>query len=112
MKCKKIEVANESPILKRRRWLHVDKVTCWELVIEAQLMVDVASHCHIERNMDENNANEGSEQKHWDIWCDLSYLHFLQTESLPLDINEKKIMWIKNECKTIYGRKITCGSDR
>jgi len=63
MKCKKIEVANESPILKRRRWLHVDKVTCWELVIEAQLMVDVASHCHIERNMDENNANEGSEQK-------------------------------------------------
>jgi len=49
----KIEVANESPILKKRRWLHVDKVTCWELVAEVQLMVDVASRCDIERSIDE-----------------------------------------------------------
>jgi hypothetical protein len=68
----KIEVANESPILKKRRWLHVDKVTCWELVVEVQLMVDVASHCDIERSIDENNVDEGSEQKHRKIWCDFS----------------------------------------
>ncbi len=61
----KNEVANESPILKKRRWLHVDKVTCWELV---------ASHCDIERSIDENNVDESSEQKHQDIWCDLSCL--------------------------------------
>lgn len=60
----KIEVANESPILKKRKWLHVDKVTCQELVAEAQLMVGVASRCEIERSINENNVDESNEQKH------------------------------------------------
>jgi hypothetical protein len=70
----KIKVANESPILKKRRCLDVDKVTCWELVVETQLMVDVALCCDIVRSIDENCADEGSEQKHRHIWCDLNYL--------------------------------------
>jgi hypothetical protein len=70
----KIKVANEFPILKKIRCLEVSKVTCWELVVETQLMVDVASRCDIVRIIDENCADEGSEQKHQHIWCDLSYL--------------------------------------
>jgi len=44
------------------------------LVVEVQLMVGVASCCDIEKSIDENNVDEGSEQTHQDIWCDLSCL--------------------------------------
>jgi hypothetical protein len=95
----KNDVANESPIMKNRRWLHVDKVTCCELVTKTQLMVDVASHCDIERNINEKNVDEGSEQKHRDIWCGFSFLQFLQTKPLPFNINEKKNVHKKHGTK-------------
>jgi len=58
-------------------------------------MVGVASCCDIEKSINENNVDEGSEQTHRDIWWDLSCLQFLQTKPLPPNINEKEILWIK-----------------
>jgi hypothetical protein len=37
-------------------------------------MVDAKSFNDQKENIDDNNASEGGEQQHQDIWCDLNYL--------------------------------------
>jgi len=48
-------------ILKKRRRLPIDKITCWELVVKAQMMVDVESICETKVTIDHDNVGEGGE---------------------------------------------------
>jgi hypothetical protein len=55
------EVVDDSPILKKKRQLFVDKITCWEFAAEAQMMVDVKSICDIEVITDDDSGGESGE---------------------------------------------------
>ncbi len=55
------EVTGNSPNLKKRRQLLVDKITCWELAVEVQMMVDVESICDIEVTTNDDSVGEGGE---------------------------------------------------
>ncbi len=55
------EVVDDYLILKKKRWLLIDKITCWELVAEVQMMVDVELVCDTKVTTNDNNASEGGE---------------------------------------------------
>jgi hypothetical protein len=40
-------------------------------------MVDVESLYDVAENIDDDNVCEGSEYKHWVVWCHLNCLQFL-----------------------------------
>jgi len=42
-------------------------MTCWELVAEVQMMVDVESVCETKVTTNDDNVGEGGEQKWRDI---------------------------------------------
>jgi hypothetical protein len=69
------EVEDDSPTSKKRSWLLVDKNTCWELVVKAQMMVDVELICDTKVTTNDDNG----EQKWRDVWGDLNCLQFVQT---------------------------------
>jgi hypothetical protein len=55
------EEVDDFLILKKRRQLPIDKITCWELVAEAQMMVDVELICETKLTIDNDNVGEGGE---------------------------------------------------
>ncbi len=68
------EVVDDFLILKTRRLFFVDKITCWELVVEAQMMVDAELVCDTKVTINDNSAGEGGEQKWKDVWVDRNCL--------------------------------------
>jgi len=54
-------------ILKKRRRLSINKITCWELVVEVQMMVDVELVCETKVTTNDDNVGEDGEQKWRDI---------------------------------------------
>lgn len=73
----------------------MDKGTCWELVGEAQSMVEVESLYDAKESIDDDSVCEGSDQKHRDVWCHLNCLQFLQTKQMLLNVNDKESLRIK-----------------
>jgi hypothetical protein len=61
------EEVDDFRILKKRRRLPINKITCWELVVEVQTMVDVELVCETTVTTDDDNVGEGGEQKWRDI---------------------------------------------
>ncbi len=55
------EVVDDYLILKKRRWLLVDKITCWELVVEVQMMVDAELVYDTKVITNDDNVGEGGE---------------------------------------------------
>lgn len=82
-------------ILKKRRWFLVDKITCWELVAKAQMMVDAESICDIKVIIDDDSVGEGGEQKWKDVWGDLTCLQFIQTRQMPFNAIEEELLQVK-----------------
>jgi hypothetical protein len=54
-------------IQKKKRRLPINKITCWELVAEVQMKVDVESVCETKVTTNDDNVGEGGEQKWRDI---------------------------------------------
>lgn len=57
------EEVDDFQILKKRRRLPINNITCWELVVEVQMMVDVELVCEIKVTTNDYNVGEGGEQK-------------------------------------------------
>jgi len=55
------EVVDDFLILKKRRWLLIDKITCWELVAKAQMMVDIELVYDTKVTTNDDNVGEGGE---------------------------------------------------
>ncbi len=98
------EEVDDFSILKKRRQLPINKITCCELVAKVQMMVDVELVCETKVTTNDDNVGEGGEQKLRDISNDMNCLQFIQTaQTLSSDI-EEEILWIKNKHKTMFGR--------
>jgi hypothetical protein len=61
------EEVDDFPILKKRRQHPINKITCWELVAEVQMMVDVESVFETKVTTNDDNVGEGGEEKWRDI---------------------------------------------
>jgi hypothetical protein len=70
-------------------------ITCWELVAEAQMMVDAESICDTEVTTDDDNVGEGGEQKWKDVWGDVNCLQFIQIRQMPFNAIEEELLWVK-----------------
>ncbi len=75
--------------------LPIDMITCWELVAEAQMMVDAESICDTEVTTDDDNVGEGGEQKWKDVWGDVNCLQFIQIRQMPFNAIEEELLWVK-----------------
>jgi hypothetical protein len=61
MKYQGVLEANDFSILKKRRWFHADKITCWELVAKAQMIMEVEAVCDTKVTIDDDIVGEGGE---------------------------------------------------
>jgi len=56
------EEVDDFLILKKRRRLPINKITCWELVAEVQMMVNVELVCETKVTTNDDNVGEGGEK--------------------------------------------------
>jgi len=86
------EEVDDLLILKKRRQLPINKITCWELVAEVQMMVNVESICETKVTIDDDNVGEGCEQEWRDIWNDMNCFQLIQTAQTPSSAIEEEIL--------------------
>ncbi len=86
-------------IQENKRRLPINKITCWELVAEVQMKVDVESVCETKVTTNDDNVGEGGEQKWRDIWNDMNCLQFIQIAQTPFSDIDEEILWIKKQAQ-------------
>lgn len=62
-------------------------------------MVEVESLYDAKESIDDDSVCEGSDHKHWDVWCHFNCLQFLQTKQMFPNVNDEESLWIKRRAQ-------------